>query len=153
MTTNISLSFELICLLNWLLKNKKQDLNSLTKQALENGFLQDLEALSYAEEQKEPDQLYTTVLEFLIFMEESLAKNLETIYLDNATKEAIYPALKKIDLGNLDAKTILISMQQTKSKIRLNRKKSLEQNKQNPTNILWEQILKNWKPTKKEPMN
>lgn len=141
--------------MSWLLKHEKQGLNSLIKHAVQHGFSEELEKVEDLDYAKVSEQLYTTILEFLVMLEQILMKNLETIHLDTATKDAILPALEKIDLESMDDRTLWLSMQQTKEKLckqnhqEAQPKTSNEQAKK----ILLEQIIKNWKPTKNEPLH
>lgn len=158
MDSSISLSFELILLLGWLQKHEKPVLDAVVKQALKNGFLQYLEQTQNNDIQKQrSDSLYAAILEFLLHLETALAKNLNTIYLDEATTNALSPALKKIDFGNMNLKSVWLSMQQAKEKLaNKNSQIAHEQDEfasEQASAVLFEKLLKNWKPTKKEPLN
>ncbi len=162
---NISLSLELICLMSWLLKNEKQGLNTLIKHAVQHGFSEELEKVESLDHAKVSEQLYTTILDFLVLLEKILMKNLETISLDTTTKDAILPALEKIDLDSLDDRTIWLSMQQTKDKLHKHNNHNLKHqnhseekttkqaSNEQAKKILFEQLIKNWKPTKNEPLH
>lgn len=173
MTAQISLSFELICLINWLLKNEPAMLNTLVKNAIERGFVDELEKVEMLEqspstETEATDNLYNTLLDFLEFLEHTLIKNLETVQVDNTTKDAILPALQKLEVDSLDVKTMWLSMQQTKARVnkKMRAKNTQCSNSHNhdvvekpklaiesPTEILFEQLIKNWKPNNKETIN
>ncbi len=164
---NISLSLELICLMSWLLKNEKQGLNTLIKHAVQHGFSEELEKVESLDYSKVSEQLYATILDFLVLLEQILMKNLETISLDTTTKDAILPALEQMDLDSLDDRTIWLSMQQTKDKLHKHhnhnhKHKNHDPAEEKPTKqasheqakkILFEQLIKNWKPTKNEPLH
>lgn len=166
---NISLSLELICLMSWLLKNEKQGLNTLIKQAVQHGFSEELEKVESLDHSMVSEKLYTTILDFLVLLEQILMKNLETINLDTTTKDAILPALEQMDLDSLDDRTIWLSMQQTKDKLHKHhthnhkhKHKHHDHAEEKPTKqasnehakkILFEQLIKNWKPTKNEPLH
>ena len=153
--SSLSLSFELICLMNWLLKNEKHLLNNIIKQALANGLDNSLRTISQKEYQQDSEQLYNTILEFLILLEDLLAHNLQTIKLDSKTEEAIFPALRKMDANNLDLNALRVSMQETKSALSKKEFKNISQSEysQQATLRLFQQFLKHWKPTKNEPLN
>jgi len=170
MSINISLSFELICLINWLLKNEKQLINALVKQALKNGFAQELEKIDGEHTLENPEELYATVIDFLLFLEKNLLKNLETASIDIHTQEEILPLVKKLDADNIDHKTLWLSMQQTKKQLCKERNKredlqdiqesditketiAPDQAPDQAAEILFEKLLKNWKPHLKEPLN
>ncbi len=152
MNTQISLSFELICLLSWLLKNEQAMLNTLIKHAVEHGFAEEIGKIDETDYLKVSDHLYDTVLDFLDFLEKNMIKNLETIQIDHKTKDVILPTLQKIEAGSMDFKTIWLSMQQTKARVGKTHTVAPE-NIQNPTEILFERLLKNWKPNNKETLN
>lgn len=156
MTTQISLSFELISLLSWLIKHEKALLNSLVKHALDHGFAEQFDQLDASQFRGNQEDLYTTVLTFLEFLEASLIKNLETVQLDTQTKDSIIPALQKIEGDSLDQKTLWLSMRQAKARMVKDAQKEAvveKKNNQKAAEILFEQILKNWKPNNKEAMN
>lgn len=158
MNNNISLSLELICLMSWLLKHERQGLNSLIKHAVQHGFSKELERVEDLENSNVSEQLYTTILDFLVMLEQILMKNLETVHLDANTKDAILPALEKIDLENLDDRTIWLSMQQTKEKLSKSKSHTCEHTEQHSgeeqaQTILLEQLLKNWKLNKNESLH
>ena len=155
MNTSLSLSFELIYLMGWLLKNEKKMLNALIKHAIKKGLAQDIKSLNPTDFSQVSDKLYNVILDFLLYLEDSLAKNLDNIQLDTKTEDAILPSVKKIDLENLDLSTIKLSMQQAKSQ--LNNLEAIADNDQafeeDAKKLLFEQILKNWMPTKNESLN
>lgn len=43
MSTNLSLSFELLCLMGWLLRHHKEEVAALIASAAEKGFIDELE--------------------------------------------------------------------------------------------------------------
>ncbi len=157
-SNNISLSLELICLMNWLLKHEKQGLNTLIKQAIQHGFAKELEKIDTQNYTQIADDLYSTILDFLLHFEKVLLKNIETVQLDSATQNAILPALERIDIDSVDGKTLWLSMQQTKAKLGKNGQETvkpaeLAEKQQDPKAIFFEQIIKNWKPTKDDLLN
>lgn len=153
MDVNISLSYELVCLINWLLKNEKPALNALVKQAIKNGFLDDLEQVENPEQAVSQEFLYTTVFEFLLHLEKNLIKHLETIQ-TNTQEELLFPALQRMDATNLDARTMWLSMHQAKNVLNktvlpATRDTSADE----AATVLFERIIKNWKPNQNEPLN
>lgn len=151
----------------WLIKHERASLNSLIKHAIEHGLGEELEKINTFD-QTQADALYDTLLDFINFMEKSLLKSLETVQVDNKTKDAILPALQKIETDILDFKTVWLSMQQTKARVSKNHHKesqiqevhapinngdAIAKHSPDATEILFERLLKNWKPTNKETVN
>jgi len=147
MSSHFTLSFELVLLMNWLLKNGKKEVAALVRFAIKNGFISLLEKANEAEHLKNLEDLPNTVLDFIMLLEDSLIDALEEIELESSAKEKLVPTIKKLDLQKIDIKTLWLSMQQTKSSLFLNAKGG------SPQKIFYEKILKNWTPAKNEPLN
>lgn len=153
MDSQISLSFEVICLISWLLKHEQPALAGLIKQAIENGFLEDYKHTKDAEG-KSTHFPQTTVVDFLEFLEHTLAKQIENKKDLISPKNAIFPALQTLEAKGLDVKTMLLSMNQAKAVIKAQANIANTDNaEQKPSELLFEQILKNWKPNSKETLN
>jgi hypothetical protein len=152
MNTSLSLSFELIYLLGWLLKHEKNTLDALIKQAVKNGLAIDLKKITTEDQEKMTDQLYGTVLDFLVYLEDALANNLDGVQGDSATDQMLYPALNKFTNNSLDIQTIKLSMQQARERLQNKTTENPSQAEaiENGKSILFEQLLKNWNPSKNE---
>ncbi|MBY0353786.1 hypothetical protein K2W90_05460 [Candidatus Babeliales bacterium] len=174
MNTSLSLSFELIYLIGWLLKNEKQMLNTLIKNAIKKGLGQDLNAINPQDHSKVNEQLYNTLIDFLNFMEDSLLNNMDELQVDTKTEKAMLAALRKVDLDALDVNAVRTSMQQTKEELSaknvstldvasdIDQSTTLEQNEsddiefdnnEKAATILLKNIIKNWKPSLNELIN
>ncbi len=156
MTTQISLSLELVYLINWMLTHQRSQLNALVKQAIKQGFIEELATIDEAENIQSADFLYATLTDFLDYLEKNLIKQLETISVNQEAKDSVMPALRKVDMNNLDFKTVWSSMQQTKVRLgtpNTPQRRAASNEVQKATEILFEEILKNWKPTNKETVN
>lgn len=144
MEGDIILSFELLVLINWLMQNEKQMLNNLIKHALKNGLAEEFEKISGIDNIEVNEQFYTTVISFLLFMEDGLVQNLSKIKIDRNSKDDIFPVLNKIDMKDINIKPIFSGAKHsTTTSI------DTEETK----NILFHQILKNWKPNKNDLLN
>lgn len=145
--SNVSLSFELVCLMSWLIKNEKNGINALVKLALEHGFSEKLEHLQDQEHQM-AEHLYTTVMDFLLYLEQSLHKALD--HEEGSQKREFLPTVKRID-GDLDSSIIWQSLQQTKQELlarQLNHQEPTEQaaSSQEAEQLLLKTMLNNWSP-------
>ncbi len=152
---SLSLSIELICLLAWILKHEKHKLDGLIKKSIKGGLVQELDKLENQDIAKASEKLYTTVLDFLIYLEDSLALNLHTMQLDIKTEKNLIPALKKIQDESLNPTTIQTSIKQTTNQLYKEKETNpdITKNTDHVTQVLFKQILKNWKPSNKETMN
>jgi hypothetical protein len=158
MTTQISLSLELVYLINWMLTHQRAQLSAIVQQAVKQGLVEELSTLEEVEHTQSADFLYATLTNFLDFLEKNLIKQLETINVGSDVKDAIVPTLRKVDANNLDFKTVWESMQHTKARLKApttspRRTRAVPPVTQNATEILFEELLKNWKPNNKETVN
>ena len=159
MNSSLSLSFELIYLMGWLLKNDQAKLKQLVAEAVEQGFIEEVEAMSDADYLLLSDQMQSTVEQFMDCLEDAITKSVQGIEGNAAVHQNLAPILKKLDSDLVDSKTLLLSMQQTKKKLSYKKKQgvqsmgsvSTEENEAN--NILFERLLKNWSPSKKDLMH
>ena len=172
MNTSLSLSFELIYLIGWLLKNEKQALNALIKGAINKGLGQELNAINPQDHSKVNEQLYNTLIDFLNFMEDTLLNNMDELQIDTKTEKAMLAALRKVDLDALDVNAVRTSMQQTKDELSAKSATTTEgtatdldqtlnaqtsdvdfDNTERAAAILLKNIIKNWKPSLNESIN
>lgn len=140
----IVLSFELLVLINWLMQNERQMLNNLIKHALKNGLAQEFEKISDMDNIEVNEQFYTTIISFLLFMEDGLVQNLSQIKISKDTHDDIFPVLKKIDMKDINIKPIFSGVKQSQT---------ASVDTEETKNVLFHQILKNWKPNKNDLLN
>lgn len=147
MDKHLSLSFELIYLMGWLLKHEKGMLNSLIKHALKNGLAQDLEKVQLDAQGDASQELQSIILEFLGFLERSLAKNLD----------ATHDAQHQQDQKQTDTNEIKLRLQRAKQllakELGTEVSDSGKKSDKNSRRDLLDQILKNWKPNKGDLVN
>jgi len=122
---------------------------------MKNGLDKELQKFTHNDVQKASDELYTVILDFLVVLEESLSKTLQTSSIDSKTENAVFPALSKLDAENVDWQALKISMQQTQDELSKEEFKNVShsQYKQHATKILFQRFLKNWKPQNNEIMH
>lgn len=147
MDKHLSLSFELIYLMGWLLKHEKGMLNSLIKHALKNGLAQDLEKVNFDEHGEVSQELQSIILEFLGFLERSLAKNLD------ASHDEMHHSEK--GLKQQDTQEIKLRLQRAKQLLAKelasrNQEADSKQASKEPRKDTLDQVLKTWKPSKND---
>lgn len=141
MDKHLSLSFELIYLMGWLLKHEKGMLNSLIKHALKNGLAEDLEKIHLDSQTDASQELQATILEFLAFLERALAKNLDASLETSSTDRQ----------DTAEIKTRLERAKQLLSKeLSSQQEKNQKTDDKAPKKSSFNQVLKNWKPSKND---
>ncbi len=150
---NISLSFELICLMSWLMKNEKKSINALVKLAIEHGFTENLEVGNEDDPHQMAEHLYSTVTDFLLYLEESLLQQLNEN--SDLSQQDLLPMIKKLD-GELDRATLWQSMQQTRkelSNLNLNSTQPDTASRRDAELLFLKKMLKNWSLSEEEIIN
>lgn len=158
MNSSLSLSFELIYLMGWLLKNDQAKLKQLVVEAVEQGFIEEVDAMSDADYLLLSDQMQSTVEQFMDYLEEVITESVQGADVNNGLFQGLVPVLKKFDTDSVDQKTVSLAMQQTKKKLSYKKKQgdklnALAVTESEANNILFERLLKNWNPSKKDLMH
>jgi hypothetical protein len=163
MNSSLSLSLELVLLMKWFLENEQIFLKELIEKSIEDGFAQELKLIDNIEEDKlfknNGKELHETILEFLSFLEESLIDSIEEKELNHKERAKLSPTIQKLSPQNIDKKTILLSIQQTKYEKYVSEKNKSERSavkrveKKEIKDLLLSQLLKNWKPKTNEAIN
>ncbi|MBL4587774.1 hypothetical protein JKY79_00325 [Candidatus Babeliales bacterium] len=154
MSTNLSLSFELISLMGWLLRHHKEELSQLIEKATENGFMDELEVSDMKDFLNGTSTNNDVVQEFFSFLEGSIQKGFEGKQLDTIAFGALVDEVKKVDGQVVDQHVLLSSIQKVKNDCV---KKSDEESGSFQTDhikdLLCEQILKKWNPSHHDSLN
>ena len=165
MAEGLSLSLELIYLLNWLLKKEKGQIKKIIQKVVSSGLFDEPEEMNnYELDPENLAEMQETILDFLIFLEDTLLECLDEKDQKSVSKDRLKPTLQKLNPESLDVRTIWLSMQQTKAKLskKEDTKTTLQTkndssaktpNNQKAKKILFEQLLKHWNPNQNEPLN
>jgi hypothetical protein len=157
MSSQLSFSFELIALMEWLLKHGEKHLEDLVKEAVKKGFAQELETMEDSDYTDVSTHINQTISDFVVKFEDIIFKEVDGLAPKANVHDALAPAIKNLDHNNLDFSTMLISMQKTKSTVAKAIQKSGKENQKTPDfeirKIWYNQLLKNWDPKSNEPVN
>lgn len=145
MSNNFSISLELIYLMSWLLKNERNSLKEIINNAISKGLSEEIKNINHDDILKNNDIINDTVLDFLYFLEDSLLDNLK----DNNINLNINETIQKLNSPKLDFNTVWISMLKAQAEKTHNKDNSLKDS----NNLLYTELIKNWRPNKNEPVN
>lgn len=156
MSTNLSLSFELICLMGWLLKHNKTELVNLILTALDSGFAEELHSIDMKEFFDDEMNGNGIVHQFFSVLEQELLTKLEGAVLDRPSTGLLVDELKKFDGQVLDPRSLFVSLQAVKKKFIAGN--TLLQEDDQPLDgrstelrsLLFEQVLKDWHPSQQD---
>ena len=161
----LSLSFELICLLDWLLKHEKESLKKLITQAVDRDLLAKLSETK--DHLTMSNRLHQRVIEFVVFLEDELLKELSKGALKSdesmsTLKEKIAEVLPASEAvlamdifsdfndSEVDAKMLTVHLQQVRAAYYKKKKQKEGGDNHDVEQGLLKQLLKHWKPKSNE---
>ena len=148
MSSNFTLSLELIYLLDWLLKHEQNRLRAIIKRAVQMGLMQ---KISGAHSLKIEDSLATedlqhSFVEFMNFLEETLAKTLNTLHEGRQLQFDLATLYKELNIDNVDGHTALAILQEAQHELAHCAKNEDAASSSELKKALLTKVLKNWKP-------
>jgi hypothetical protein len=145
-TQQITLSYELLQLLAWLTQNEPDKLKKLVKYAYKNGLKEEIAYTRRSKDVSLADTMQYTLVDFLNLFELLLQEIAEENTLQKVVEKKLLPALDHIDSTACDMATVQTSLEKATSKI--------EAHPQiNPEELLFQELLRSWKPKKENLSN
>lgn len=144
--SNLTLSFELISLINWLMENKKEEVTQLIDHAVKNGCIK---LDQQGERSGNNLWAHQTIQDFVDFLEKTLKDTIErTDLLEAELREQLSELANNVDLSSFDDVAILRGFKQAKSQIsKINiPESSYQPHKTFFKEVLMQRILENWQP-------
>jgi len=141
------ISYELICLLKWLIEKDRDKLKKIVSKALSCGLKDKIKNKNALQEEEYAlEDIQDTILEFFGTLESVILESLTEQTTRKAIENNLMPTVDKIDSTICDDATVRFSIEKATSKI--------EKNPQEDANDrLYEELLKQWKPNKKNILN
>jgi len=147
MSSSLLLSFELVYLINWLLKNEKTKLKLLVKNAIDKGVATELQNMDAQVASEKNDELQVVFLDFVDFLEATLKECMKTeTKVNREVKENILSDLRRLNVSNVDSNTLWSSITQVENEVLKHKKGANSQH--DIKEIFLEKLLKNWNPGK-----
>lgn len=138
-----AISYELLCLLRWLVENDSDKLKKMITRAVGRGLNEKIDHIRQYSEQEALEEAHENMIEFFSTLEAMLVETIQEQAVANAFEKNLMPAIEQIDTTACDDVVVQVSLEKAHSKIAHNPDK-------NPQEILLKEILKNWKPAKKQ---
>jgi hypothetical protein len=154
--SDLSLSLELVYLINWLLKNDVSTLNNIILNAIKNGLAKDLEEIEHKDLENLPNDLYYSFFKFIRLLEDLLQNNLENLYLEEKSEGNLQRIVRKIKASNFDDQTLQSGLHDTKLELaKIDKRVAIKRSilNQETNEILFTKLLKNWIPEKTDLCN
>jgi hypothetical protein len=150
---NLSLSFELIFLMDWVLRKNKDKVSRFVREIAQESFVREYVLATEADCNRVKGHAHEIVLGFVKLLEQSIAGNLEGKRADEEIRDNVLPAIHHIDHGPMDMRTIWQSVQQMKALLALDKMETdrggagvIAHDKETLKRALFSNIMKNWNP-------
>ncbi len=142
-TNQLTLSYELLCLLQWLVEHESEALKNLIARAFNKGLKNVLKDVNNtAPDFISAEDMHYNVIDFLGLMEELLNEIKNEQRMKTILRKKLMPAIDHIDAKVLDFDMVQSSVEQASL--------AFENNpEQNPQELLLQTLLKSWNPSKK----
>lgn len=143
--SQLTLSYELLYLLQWLIDNEPEKLKFLIADALEDGLAEELKKINSGE-QHVSEEIQNGIVDFFSLLELLLHESINEQLMKRVMEKKLMPALDHIDGTECDNATVQFSVEKATSKFEREPEK-------NPQELLFKELLRCWKPSKKTVSN
>ncbi len=140
------LSYELLYLLKWLFDHESVTLKKLIDRAVKQGFKQEIHNADVILEKIASEEIQNSIVDFLDLLDTLLHESLNEHSLKKAQQINLMPSVNKIDSNICDRDTVQWSLEKATSHIE-------KHPEINPKELLFKEILRRWKPSKKKHLN
>ena len=138
------ISYELLHLLEWIVEHGSHELKQLVGKALAAGLR---ERIHYTDaDMHVAEEMQDSIVDFFGLLEELLTETINEQAMIKAHEKNLMPALEHIDSTVCDTATVRSSLEKATTKMSKNPNANAQQ-------LLFEELLKRWKPNKKARMN
>lgn len=144
------LSYEVLCLLRWLVENDAEKLKKIVAKALSSGLTQEIhkarEAAQMPQQEEQMEDVQYSILEFFSLLDALIIETMNEQAVKRAMEKNLLPSIDQIDSNECDTATVRFSIEKAASKFEHNPK-------ENPKELLFKELLKRWKPHNKNILN
>lgn len=137
--SQVVLSYELLALLRWLVDYHEETLKTVVSHALSAGLHEEIQKLGQTNDMTYLHELQHSVSDFLTTIESLLAEVSTEQALKNPPYKDLVPTVENIDGTLCDQAIVEASIEKAASTLEMNPKA-------NPKEVLFKELLRNWKP-------
>jgi hypothetical protein len=147
-SNQFTISYELLSLLRWLIEHDADKLKKIVQKAVASGLKKDIKRLEGGDAAQAEliEEVQHSIIEFFSLMESLLLIVLSEDATQKASEQKLIPALDHIDTTTYDTATLRSSVAQATHVVENNPK-------ENAQDILFKEMIKRWKPNKKQIMH
>ncbi len=144
-TQQFVISYELLCLLRWLLEHDVEKLKKMVSKALSSGLKEDIRQFEqYGDVNTNPiimEEIQHSIIEFFSMMETLLLESIKEQTAQMAVEKNLMPTIDHIDTTLCDDALVRSSVEKATAKSEMHPK-------ENAQDLLFKELLKRWKPSK-----
>ncbi len=145
-SNQLTLSYELLCLLQWIVENEPDNLKKIISDALDQGLYENVKSIFNKKNAQDLDELHYSVVDFLVLIEDHLSTEMSKKTMRRTLEKQLMPAINHIDSIAYDNATVQFCIDKATLKLENNPS-------HNPQELLYKELLKSWKPNKKSYVN
>ncbi len=143
--TQFVLSYELVCLLRWLVEHNSPQLKGIIKKALNGGLKKDIKGLDSFNNTNSLEDIQHSIVDFFGLMEGILLETIHEQAVQKTIEKNLMPAIEHIDGQQCDDMVIRTSIEKVASKLD-------NASQEHAQELLFKEILRRWKPSKKKKL-
>lgn len=146
--TQFVLSYELLYLLQWMVYNDAEKLKKIIAKAYSSGLKYDIQRMheGWTAEEQTMEEIQNGIVEFFGLMEVLLQEVISEQAVHHAVQKNLMPTLDQIDTAVCDDSVVRSTLEKATAKIEHNPG-------ENPKDLLFKELLKQWKPHDKNTLN
>lgn len=147
--SQLTLSYELLSLLRWLANHDEEKLKRIITRALSSGLHEELkkeQRETLDQESSLESDVQHSIIDFLGLLEVLLFEAINEQTVKKALQKNLMPAIDHIDTSVCDDATVRFSVEKATTSADRNPQES-------PKDMLFKELLKRWKPSKKTILN
>jgi|GEM_PF-320880 uncharacterized membrane-anchored protein YjiN (DUF445 family) len=139
------ISYELLCLLRWLLENDVEKIKKMVSKALASGLKEDIKQFEQlGDVNADPEmieEIQHSIIEFFSMLETLLIESIKEQAAQRAVEKNLMPTVDHIDSKVCDDATVRSSLEKATAKSEMYPQANAQE-------LLFKELLKRWKPTK-----
>jgi hypothetical protein len=140
-----TLSIELLRLLQWLVEHDSEGLKRLINKAFAHGLNEKIQKPREVNA-NDHNEIQHSIIDFFVVLEALLFEALNDSSVKSVIQRNLIPSVNRIDTSAFDTSTLKFSLERATAQLSHNSKSS-------PRDVLMKELIKRWKPNKKNGMN
>lgn len=141
-SSQLTLSYELLHLIRWIIENEPEKLKAIIENALDSGLKEEFKQSYGSEQDKLTDAMHYNIVDFLNLMEALLQDSINEHSVKNVLQKKLMPAIDQIDTTECDTYMVQESVEKASNEFE-------QDPKTNAQDLLFRELLKSWNPDKK----